>query len=190
MKNIARYFIQGLLVIVPVAITALVVFKIISFFSGLFASFGIIVNPVVDFFIVGSISILFILLVGFLGSSFFFGPIFSAIEHWIERAPLIKVVYSSIKDFLSAFVGSKKKFNRPVLVDIDKQNKIQQIGFITNENLSQMDLPEDKVAVYFPFSYSFTGKLLLIAKENVHALDISSSEVMKFVVSGGVTEID
>lgn len=191
MKIIARYFVQGLLVIIPVAITAFIIFEIIAFIASLFASFGIIVHPIIDFFIVGSISLLFILLVGILGSSFFFKPLFLLIENAMERAPLIKIVYSSVKDFLSAFVGNKKRFNRPVVVVLDKQNGIQQIGFITQDSLSLLGLPEEeKVAVYFPFSYAFTGKLLLVPKERVTILNISSSDAMKFIVSGGVTEID
>ncbi len=190
MKSIARYFVQGLLVIVPVAITAVVVFKIISFISSLFTSVGIIVNPLVDFFIVCALAVVLIVLIGFMGSSFFFRPLFLLFENFLEKAPVIKIVYSSIKDFLSAFVGSKKRFNRPVLVDIDKSNGIQQMGFITQDSLALLHLPEGKVAVYFPFSYAFTGKLLLVPKESVTMLNISSSDAMKFIVSGGVTEID
>lgn len=190
MKNIARYFVQGLLVIVPVAITIYVIYKIIVFISSLFSLFGIIVHPVVDFFIVGAFAILFILLMGFMGSSFFFRPLFSLIENALEKAPVIKIVYTSIKDFLSAFVGNKKRFNRPVLVDIDKQNGIQQMGFITQDSLALLGLPDGKVAVYFPFSYAFTGKLLFVPKDSVKMLNISPSEAMKFIVSGGVTELD
>ena len=85
---------------------------------------------------------------------------------------------------------SKKKFNKPVLVTINKENNIQQLGFITHENLIELNLPKDAVAVYVPLSYSLSGNLLIVPSDNITPVDASSAEIMKFVVSGGVTDID
>jgi uncharacterized membrane protein len=91
---------------------------------------------------------------------------------------------------LSAFVGSKKRFNKPVLVTINKENNIQQLGFITKEDLSDLSLKKDHVAVYVPLSYSFSGNLLIVPSDHITVVDHSSAEVMKFIVSGGVTDME
>jgi uncharacterized membrane protein len=99
-------------------------------------------------------------------------------------------VYGSIKDFMSAFVGSKKRFNKPVLITINKENNIQQLGFITKEDLSELKISKGTVAVYVPLSYSISGNLLIVPTDHITVVDASSAEVMKFIVSGGVTDID
>src|SRR5205823_2551377 len=107
----------------------------------------------------------------------------------IDRAPLMKVIYSSVKDLISAFVGEKKRFNHPVLVTTERNSLIWRIGFITNDNLTNMGLNKDMVAVYIPFSYSFMGELIIVPIENVKPINASGTNMMKFIVSGGVTEI-
>ncbi len=189
MKNSLRYFIQGLIITVPIAITTIVIYKLIAFVGSLFNIFGIIISPVLDPFIIIGIAILLIFFMGMLGSSIILRPLFNMFDHALEHTPVIKIVYTSIKDLLAAFVGSKKRFNKPVLILINKENNIQQLGFITQENLSVLHLKEGTVAVYVPLSYSFSGNLVIIPIENITPINASSSEVMKFIVSGGVTDI-
>ena len=190
MKKIALYFIQGIIITVPVAITGIVVYKVVTWIASLFSMFGTIVSPVVDPFIILTIAILLIFLLGLLGSSIILRPLFSLFDNALEHTPFIKTVYSSIKDLLSAFVGSKKRFNKPVLVTINKENNIQQLGFITQEDLSELNIKKGHVAVYVPLFYSFSGNLLIVPADHITLVDASSAEVMKFIVSGGVTDID
>ncbi len=190
MGKILRYFIQGVIITVPVAITITVIYQVISWMGSLFSGFGIIISPVVDPFIILFASLVLIFLMGLLGSSIILKPLFNTLENAIEHTPVVKTVYSSIKDLLSAFVGSKKRFNKPVLVTINKENNIQQLGFITNEDLTDLSLKKDHVAVYVPLSYSFSGNLLIVPSDHIAIVNASSSEVMKFIVSGGVTDID
>jgi uncharacterized membrane protein len=190
MKKIVLYFVQGLVITVPVAITGYVVYKLIDAVGSFFAGFGTIISPVIDPFIIIAIAVVIILLNGLLGSSMILRPLFSVFDNALERTPFIKTIYTSIKDLLSAFVGSKKRFNKPVLVTINKENNIQQLGFITQQDLSELKIKEGTVAVYVPMSYSFSGNLLIVPIANVSTVDASSAEVMKFIVSGGVTEID
>jgi uncharacterized membrane protein len=91
-----------------------------------------------------------------------------------------------VKDLLGAFVGDKKKFNKPVLVRINKDNSLYQIGFITQADLSDLGL-EDMVVVYFPHSYAFSGFHYFVPKENIRTLDIPGPTAMKFIVSGGIS---
>ena len=190
MKKILLYFVQGLIITVPVAITGFVVYKLIDIVGSFFIGFGTIVSPVVDPFIMIGIAIGIIFLMGLLGSSIILRPLFKVFDNALEHTPFIKTIYSSIKDLLAAFVGSKKRFNKPVLVMINKENNIQQLGFITQENLKVLNMKEGTVAVYVPMSYSFSGNLLIVPIDHITTINASSTEVMKFIVSGGVTEID
>ncbi len=190
MKKIVLYFVQGLIVTVPIAITGFVVYKLIDFVRSFFVGFGIIVSSVVDPFIIIAIALAIIFLMGLMGSSILLQPLFSLFDNALERTPFIKTIYTAIKDLLSAFVGSKKRFNKPVLVTVNKENNIQQLGFITQQNLSELKIKEGTVAVYIPMSYSFSGNLLIVPSANITSVDASSAEVMKFIISGGVTEID
>lgn len=190
MKKILLYFVQGLIITVPVAITAFVIYKVVVLVGSVFTIFGTIVSPVVDPFIIIAITLALIFLMGLLGSSIILRPLFHLLDHTLEHTPVVKTIYSSIKDFLSAFVGSKKRFNKPVLITINKENNIQQLGFITQEDLSELKLAKGTMAVYVPLSYSFSGNLLIVPSDHITLVDASSAEVMKFIVSGGVTDID
>jgi uncharacterized membrane protein len=107
----------------------------------------------------------------------------------LKRLPLLNVIYSSINDLFTAFVGKEKKFTVPVRVCMDKENNLWKIGFITERKLDEFEM-NGMVAVYFPFSYSFTGEMMIVPETSVILIELSPSEVMKFVVSGGVTKIN
>lgn len=190
MSKIVRYFIQGLIITVPVGITAIVIYKVFDWVRSLFSMFGTIVSPGIDPFIILATAVVLIFLMGLLGSSIILQPLFSLFDSTLEQTPVVKTVYGSIKDFMSAFVGSKKRFNKPVLITINKENNIQQLGFITKEDLSELNISKDTVAVYVPLSYSISGNLLIVPTDHITVVDASSAEVMKFIVSGGVTDID
>jgi uncharacterized membrane protein len=190
MNKILRYFIQGLIITVPVVITAFVVYKVISWVASFFNFFGVIVGPFIDPLIVVGSAVGLIFLMGILGSSIILRPLFLMFDNSLEHTPVIKTVYSSIKDLFSAFVGSKKRFNKPVLVTINKENNIQQLGFVTQEDLAELNIKTGTVAVYVPLSYSFSGNLLIVPADHITTINASSSEVMKFIISGGVTDLD
>lgn len=189
-KNFISHFVQGLLIIAPLAITMFILYRIFDFIHTTFHFLGVIVHPLVDPFIIIAVLIFLIYAVGKLSSVLIFTPVYYRIQKDFEKVPFIRAVYSSIKDILSAFVGSKRKFNKPVLVTVDKANDIKQIGFLTQEDLSNMDIIKDYVAVYMPFSYGLSGKLLVVHKDNITPLNVSATDAMKFVVSGGVTHVD
>jgi uncharacterized membrane protein len=127
-----------------------------------------------------------ITLIGFLASNLVTKRLFDYLEKLFSRLPLVKLLYGSIKDLIGAFVGDKKSFDRPVLVEITPGSGTRVLGFITRDSLEFLGLP-GHVAVYFPQSYNFAGNLLIFPAEQVHPLDIDSSEVMAFLVSGGVS---
>ena len=107
----------------------------------------------------------------------------------IDSVPLLKFVYTALNDLFSAFVGKEKKFSKPVLVKVNTISDLEKLGFITEENLEILD-ELDKVAVYFPHSYNFSGELFIVPKKNIKPLSVNSSQVMKFIVSAGLTGWD
>lgn len=131
--------------------------------------------------------LLIILLAGIVVTNFITEPIRNWFIRWLNRLPLFNFLYSSIKDLTEAFVGDEKKFNEPVIVEVNETG-LKKIGFLTQKDLSKLGL-EGQVAVYFPFSYSFAGQLVIVNSDRVKPLKMNGSEAMKFVVSGGVTHI-
>jgi uncharacterized membrane protein len=131
----------------------------------------------------------FVCVLGALASSYVFKPVFDFFEDKLEHAPFIRHIYSPVKDFTNAFVGNKKKFNKPVLVLTNASANIEEIGFITQEDLSDFNI-QNKVAVYLPLSYSLSGKLIIVPIENIKPLDAHGADAMKFVLSGGIADKD
>ena len=190
MKTIVRYFFQGLLILVPISICAYIIAIIFIKVGALLQNLGISVHPYVDP-IIGLATVFgFILLVGWIGSSIFIQPLLLLFDRLVEKTPFVKTLYSSVKDLLAAFVGSKKKFDRPVLVTTNKENNIQQLGFITQTDLHELGIKDGKVAVYIPMSYSLSGNLWIVPNESIAVVNYPAGETMKFIVSGGVTDLD
>jgi uncharacterized membrane protein len=193
MKRILTYFFQGILFVVPVAVTFWVFINAIIWIDNLIP-FKVPINVPwlnrINIPGIGLLAIFFsVTIIGYFGTKYIRNPFFSIFEHAIERTPLIKVIYSSVKDLIKAFVGEKKSFSKPVLVRLSKENDTYRAGFVTRSDLSHLGLTGGEVAVYLPFSYGFNGQMVIVPKENVKPINITGTEMMKFVISGGVTEI-
>ena len=190
MKRLLAYFFQGLLYLAPLGITIFVLYKSFVFLDGLFKPFitqffGISIPGLSLIFV-----FLFVALLGLLGQTIIARPIKKLINHLINRAPLVKVIYSSIRDLLSAFVGKERKFNQPVLVKVNPISELEKLGFMTQHDVSKLGVQGDKVAVYFPHSYNFSGELFIVPSEHVKKIDAPPADIMKFIVSGGVANYD
>ncbi|MEX2230663.1 MAG: DUF502 domain-containing protein [Cyclobacteriaceae bacterium] len=177
-SRILRYFFSGMVFIVPLLATAYFIY--ISF-RWLDDQLNL-PYPGLGFIIILTV----ITLIGYLSTNY----IFKTLGHWFDtgmnRIPLVKIIYSTVKDLLGAVVGDKRKFHKPVLVRINKENDLHQIGFITQSDLSELGLHE-MVVVYFPHSYAFSGFHYFVPRENIKPLKISGQTAMKFIVSGGVS---
>ncbi|MBN8577639.1 MAG: DUF502 domain-containing protein [Cyclobacteriaceae bacterium] len=178
LRRIARYFFSGMVFIVPLLATGYFVFWAFAQLDGLLQ----LPYPGLGFVIIFAAITLF----GYFTSSFAVNTFTDWLDHIISKIPFIKLIYSSVKDLIGAFVGEKRKFDKPVLVTINKENTLHQIGFVTQEDLSELGL-KDMVAVYFPHSYAFSGNHFLVSKESIKPLDISGPVAMKFIVSGGIS---
>ena len=177
-KRLVGYFVRGCLVLVPAGLTFYILFAILRTIDQLLP-IGI---PGVGLLL----TLILVTLVGVLTSNVVGRSIFEASERALRRLPLVKLIYSSIKDLINAFMGDKKSFNRPVAVTLNQGSGLKALGFITRDGLHALDMPLH-VAVYFPQSYNFAGYLAVVAREQVEALDVNSAELMTFIISGGVS---
>ncbi|MFY8127010.1 MAG: DUF502 domain-containing protein [Chitinophagaceae bacterium] len=201
LRRLLQYFLQGLIVIAPIAITASAIIGLFNWIDGLIpnilhsifpswikadAAGKVEKIPGLGFVII----VLFVLLIGWLSSIFVIGKLVELLDKVLEKTPGIKFIYSSVKDFFEAFAGDKKKFDKPILVNINGPD-VWRIAFITSESAAQFGM-DDYVVVYCPHSYNISGNLFIVGKDKIKKLptDISASDAMKFAVSAGVVQVD
>lgn len=186
MKKIINYLLQGVLYIAPLGITAYIIYGAFTFIDGLsqklLARFFDVQIPGL-----GLLSLLiFLIFVGFLGRTIIAQPLKKVFRKVVDKVPFLNFIYSALNDLFTAFVGKEKKFNQPVLVKVNLNSDLEKLGFITEEDLDIIKV-KDKVAVYFPHSYNFSGELFIVPRSQIKNLDVNSSELMKFIVSAGFT---
>ena len=177
-RLLARYFVRGALIIVPFALTVYALYFVF-----------VTIDSLLPFDIPGLgllVTVIALTLVGFLSSNVIGSTFVGLGEQLVKKVPLVALIYSSIKDLIDAFVGEKRRFDQPVSVALNSDGSMRALGFVTRRNLSALGL-HDHVAVYFPQSYNFAGNLVLVPASSVANIDVPSSELMTFVVSGGVS---
>jgi uncharacterized membrane protein len=178
MNWLIKNFLRGLVIVVPIALTVYLVYQSFRRLDELLH----IETPGVGL----AILIAAIIAIGALAGNFVGRRFFSLTETLFTKAPIVRIVYAAIKDLLEAFVGNKRRFDRPVTIRVS--DGVKTFGFITRDDLASLGMPGD-VAVYVPFSYTWDGCLLVVARERVTALDADSASVMALVVSGGVSRV-
>lgn len=189
-KAILNYLIKGLLIVVPIAVSIfIVVWAVTTVDSWLNVKNILGVNPLTgesrNIPGLGLLTVVtIILLAGIFVTNLVTEPMYNWFQRMMHRLPLLNFIYSSIKDLTEAFVGDEKKFNHPVLVEVE--GGLKKIGFLTQNDLHKLNLP-DEVAVYFPLSYSFAGQLCIVQRNKVTDLKMTAADAMKLVVSGGVS---
>ena len=191
-RALFNYLIRGALVILPIAAAVFFIYWAVSKLDAALNLSGVIwedknLKPI---YIpgLGILTVMvFLIIVGIVVTNFVTDPIKKWSGAWLKRLPVFNVIYTSFKDLTEAFVGDDKKFNEPVLVEVNETG-MKKIGFLTQKDLSKIGYPGE-VAVYFPLSYSFAGQLCIVNSERVKPLKMTGSEAMKFIVSGGVSHI-
>ena len=177
-KKIAQYFLQGLFYTAPIGITIYLLVKGALFIDSIF-------NTEIPG--IGVLAILIgITVIGWITSKIIHKPLLHRAGKLIEKTPFVKLIYTSVKDLVSAFVGQKKKFDKPVLVSLDEHG-LERLGFIMEDNLQFLGISGSKIAVYVPMSVSVAGDLFIVDAQRVKPIEASSAEVMKFIMSGGLT---
>ncbi|MDX2002947.1 MAG: DUF502 domain-containing protein [Chitinophagales bacterium] len=188
MKRFLTYLLRGVILIAPVFITGYIIYFL---FDTIDTSLNNAIERIFGFRFPGLgiiVGLVLLTVVGFLSTTFIFKPLFRLFEELLTRTPGVKFIYSSIKDLFSAFV-TEKKFSQPVLINLEGSNRIQRMGFITENDLSILHIA-NKVAVYVPDSYNFSGMLYIVPVEDITPLNVSATEIMKFMVSGGITHLN
>src|SRR6476660_7603058 len=192
-SKLFQYFLQGLLVIAPIAITIYAVYWVVSSIDSqipLFTARGEDGKVYVRNYGLGFLMVIAaICLIGYLSSFFIKNRMFNLFDSLMAKTPGIRFIYSTTKEFFEAFAGEKKKFNKPVLANID-DNDVWRVGFITQEEVKDFGF-SDYVAVYIPMSYSIAGNVYILPRARVRRVtNINATDAMKFAISGGVTAVD
>jgi uncharacterized membrane protein len=181
LRQLARWFVNGLLVVAPVGLTLYACWFVFTTVDG-WLNLPI---PGVGFLV----TIGLITLLGWLARGFVTQQLLEWLDDLLARVPLVRLLYGALRDLTEALVGKKKKFGRPVLVRVGlPASEMRVLGFVTREDAALLGVP-GHVAVYLPQSYNFAGQTVIVAKERVEDVALASSEVMAFIVSGGVTEV-
>jgi uncharacterized membrane protein len=197
---LAQFFFQGVILLAPIGVTIWVIVSLFNWVDNFLPNLLNTLFPVKFAMVDGRIpkvtglgfvvAIAMVLFIGWLSSLFFVERLVAVFDKILERTPGVKIIYSSVKDFLEAFAGNKKKFDQPVLVNVDAVD-VWRVGFITQESTDHFGLKEH-VTVYVPHSYAISGITYMVPFTNIKRLPagVSASEAMKYVVSGGVTDVD
>jgi uncharacterized membrane protein len=178
MNWLIKNFLRGLVIVVPIAVTVYLLYQTFIRLDQLLH----VPTPGLGLVIL----IASIILIGALAGNFAGRRLFSLTEKLFTKAPIVRIVYAAIRDLLEAFVGNKRRFDRPVTISVSED--VKTFGFITRDDLTSLGLPGD-VAVYVPFSYTWDGCLLVVARARVTPLDADSASIMALVVSGGVSRV-
>lgn len=180
MRALVNYFLRGVAVIAPLAVTAYVCWRL---FSAVDSWLGLSV-PGAGFVV----TIVFVVAVGFVASTVAARALLGLLESILERLPFVRLLYGSTRDLLNAFVGEQRRFDRPVAVTLYPDAGGEVLGFVTGTALDALGLA-GRVAVYLPMSYSVAGHVVIFPAERVRPVAADSADVMAFLVSGGVTRV-
>ena len=180
MNWLLKNFLRGLVIIVPIAVTVYILYQTFISLDRLLVlpwpGLGLLILLVAT------------VLIGFLAGNFVGRNVFRLTEALFTRAPIVRIIYAAIKDLLEAFVGDKKRFDKPVAVTLDPETDIRALGFVTQEDLNFLSLP-GHVAVYLPLSYSMAGTMVIVRRERVERLSADGAGIMALVMSGGVSRV-
>ncbi len=180
MTRILNYFLRGLVVVVPVALT---IYVCVLIFTTIDSWLGLSVRGVG--FVV---TLVLITIIGFFASNYVSRSVINWLDEMLEKLPFVRLLYSSAKDMLNAFVGEKRRFDKPVMVSLDAQGAVKVLAFLTSDSLVSLGVA-DHVTVYMPQSYGFAGHILVVPADRVQRINADAADVMAFIISGGVTQV-
>jgi uncharacterized membrane protein len=181
MSRLLAYFLRGLVVVVPLALT---VYVCVLIFTTIDSWLGLPI-PGAGFVL----ALVLITVVGFMASSIITRSLLGALDRLLDRLPFVRLLYSSAKDMLNAFVGEKRRFDKPVLVSLTEDRAVKVLAFLTSDSVESLGVA-GHVAVYMPQSYGFAGHILLVPADRVQRIDADAADVMAFIISGGVTQVE
>lgn len=193
MEKLKRYLITGFVVVVPIFLTFYVLLGIFRFADGILGRFlNVYLQNTMGFYIPGLgffIALILIFITGFLATRFVGRNIIAGLEKWFCGLPLINKFYPALKQII-LFIAAQKEFGFKKVVLVQYPSKgIWSIGFLTNEHFDKISKVTHKemVAVFMPSTPGpLTGYMVFLPREEVVFLDISVSDALKIIISGGV----
>lgn len=177
-RFVTRNFVRGLVIALPAALTVWVAWRAVTWVDGWL---GLSIPGIGLLVVMAGITA-----IGALATNVVTRAALATLDQVFERLPFVRILYTAAKDLMGAFVGNKKRFNRAVRVQPDPSLDLWFLGFVTADDATRLGLP-GHVAVYLPQSYNIAGNLILVPAERVVPVEGDSSDVMSFIVSGGVT---
>jgi len=192
MQALGKLFLKGLAVTIPVTLTLAIVWWMAKAAEHLLGRMLIYLMPegwyVPGMGLVSSMAL--IVLVGLLSHVILFQRLFVWSENLLNRLPLIKSIYTALKDFIGYFSpDTRSQFSKVVLVKLPGQ-EFQVLGFVTRERFDDLPLApaaDDPVAVYMPMSYQIGGYTLYLPRSALTPVDIPFEQGMRLALTGGVT---
>lgn len=191
MRKIGKLFIQGIVAILPVVLTIYILYWLAVSAESILGSF--IKFFIKDLYVPGMgvvAGFLIVVGVGMLLRIWIFHKVFEWGEKILEKLPLVKSLYGSIRGLMNLFdTSKKKKFSKVVMVTIANKDT-QLIGLVTREDFGDMPdgIDNDQtIAVYLPMSYQMGGFTVFVPKTNVKPVDMSIEEAMRFALTAAVS---
>jgi uncharacterized membrane protein len=190
-RRLARMFLSGLAVVLPIVITLAVLLWLVQSTEAL-------LGAVVRIFLPDNVyqpglglvvALVLIFAVGFLMEAVYFRRVMRWFEDLLNRIPLVKTVYSAVRDLMSLFSkDGSRRFSKVVMVKFPG-TEAGLIGFVTVEDFTDLPMKPgpDMVAVYLPMSYTIGGYTALLPRAWLTPLEMSLEEAMRFVVTAGMS---
>jgi uncharacterized membrane protein len=188
-KQLLKFFINGILTIVPIG---LVIYVIVQMFQFLDSLLGNMLREKIGdgVYVPGFgllLTIVLITVIGWLMTYWFSVRLVEFFEGILKKIPFVKSLYAVIKETIESIFGEKKSFSKVALVTVPN-SPMKMMGFITVEGLEALDDSlQDHVAIYVPQTFQVAGITFLVPNEHVEVLEISPEEAMRFILSGGVS---
>lgn len=192
-NRLGKLFLKGLAVVIPVVLTVAILWWMATGSERLLGSLLTRIMP--EGWYIPGLGLLaalgLIMLVGLLSHVLIFQKLFDIWERVVNRLPLVKTIYTAIKDFIGYFSpGQQERFSKVVMVKLPG-HEFQVMGFVTRENFDDIPLnpeAEDPIAVYMPMSYQIGGYTLYLSRSCLTPIDMPFEDAMRLAVTGGITQ--
>jgi uncharacterized membrane protein len=194
MKSLTKYFVNGIITIVPIGLVLYVVFQVFGFLDGLLGKY--LKAQLEEQYIpyipgIGLLfSIVLITATGWLATQYVSKSLLELVDRLLNRIPVVKSLYSILKETIQSFFGEKRSFSKVALIRIPGTS-MRVMGFITSEEMGKLtDKLHNHTVIYIPQSFQMAGMTVIVPKEDVEIIDISTEEAMRFILSAGVSGND
>jgi len=177
MNRFAKILVHGLAIFLPLVLTGWVIWKAFRVIDQLLPF----PTPGMGFAAVLAI----VLLLGLASENWLAGSLLRRAELLLQKLPLVRLVYRSIREITVSLTGERKPFHHPVLVRPWPGSEARLLGFMTRQDLSEIGKP-GWVSVYVPNAYAIAGQTLIVPLELVEQLSVEPSYAMTFAMSAGV----